>query len=159
MLAMLLAVIGTLMHHDLVRFDWIIAGLAVGSIVGVVIGLPLGVDIPMTAMPQFVAISHLFGAVAATLVGVDEYFAMATRPSTFVMTALGFEVILGALTVTGSFMAFAKLQELIGGNRSPTRDRTMGTSRCSSSRSVCSFINYSFPASRFCSSSCSPPPR
>ncbi len=115
MLAMLLAVIGTLMHHDLVRFDWIIAGLAVGSIVGVVIGLPLGVDIPMTAMPQFVAISHLFGAVAATLVGVDEYFAMATRPSTFVMTALGFEVILGALTVTGSFMAFAKLQELIGG--------------------------------------------
>ncbi len=115
MVAMLLAVVGTLLHHDIVRFDWIVAGLTVGSIIGVVIGLPLGIDIPMTAMPQFVAISHLFGAVAATLVGVDEYLALGARPTTFVMAALGFEVILGALTVTGSFMAFAKLQELVGG--------------------------------------------
>ena len=115
MVAMLLAVVGTLMHHEIVRFDWIIAGLAVGSIVGVVIGLPLGIDVPMTAMPQFVAISHMFGAVAATLVGIDEYLALANRPASPIMAALGFEVILGAMTVTGSFMAFAKLQELIRG--------------------------------------------
>jgi NAD(P) transhydrogenase subunit beta len=69
----------------------------------------------MTAMPQFVAISHMFGAVAATLVGVDEYFALGTTPPAPIMAALGFEVILGALTVTGSFMAFGKLQELIRG--------------------------------------------
>ena len=91
MVAMVLAVVGRLLHHDIVRFDWIVAGLAVGSIIGVVIGLPLGIDIPMTAMPQFVAISHLFGAVAATLVGVDEYLALAARPTTFVMAALGLE--------------------------------------------------------------------
>jgi NAD(P) transhydrogenase subunit beta len=66
-------------------------------------------------MPQFVAISHMFGAIAATLVGIDEYLALGTRPSTPVMIAMGFEVVLGALTVTGSFIAFAKLQELIGG--------------------------------------------
>jgi proton-translocating NAD(P)+ transhydrogenase subunit beta len=115
MLAMLFAVIGTLLHHDIVRFDWIIVGLVVGSFIGVVIGLPLGIDIPMTAMPQFVAISHMFGAVAATLVGIDEYFALGTTPSAPIMGALGAEVILGALTVTGSFMAFGKLQELIRG--------------------------------------------
>ena len=115
MLGMLFAVIGTLMHHDIVRYDWIIVGLVVGSFIGVVIGLPLGIDIPMTAMPQFVAISHMFGAVAATLVGIDEYLALGTTPSAPIMAALGFEVILGALTVTGSFMAFGKLQELIRG--------------------------------------------
>jgi NAD(P) transhydrogenase subunit beta len=115
MLAMLFAVVGTLLHHDIVRFDWIIVGLVVGSFIGVVIGLPLGIDIPMTAMPQFVAISHMFGAVAATLVGIDEYLALGTTPSAPIMGALGAEVILGALTVTGSFIAFAKLQELIGG--------------------------------------------
>ena len=115
MVAMLLAVIGTLLHHEIVRFDFLLVGLTIGSIVGVVIGLPFGIDVPMTAMPQFVAISHMFGAVAATLVGIDEYRALGNAPSTLVMAALGFEVILGALTVTGSFMAFAKLQELIRG--------------------------------------------
>ena len=115
MVAMLLAVIGTLLHHEIVRFDFLLVGLTIGSIVGVVIGLPLGIDVPMTAMPQFVAISHMFGAVAATLVGIDEYRALGNAPSAPVMAALGFEVILGALTVTGSFMAFAKLQELIRG--------------------------------------------
>ena len=115
MVAMLLAVVGTLLHHDIVRFDWILVGLAIGSIVGVVIGLPLGIDIPMTAMPQFVAVSHMFGAIAATLVGINEYLAQGNAPAPPVMFALGFEVILGALTVTGSFIAFAKLQELIGG--------------------------------------------
>jgi H+-translocating NAD(P) transhydrogenase subunit beta len=115
MVAMLFAVLGTLLHHDIVRFEYIIVGLVIGSFIGVVIGLPLGVNIPMTAMPQFVAISHMFGAVAATLVGIDEYFHLATTPSTPIMAAIGAEVILGALTVTGSFVAFAKLQELIGG--------------------------------------------
>ncbi|MEO8452379.1 MAG: NAD(P)(+) transhydrogenase (Re/Si-specific) subunit beta, partial [Gemmatimonadota bacterium] len=110
---MLLAVIGTLLHQEVVRFDWIIGGALIGSTIGLVIGKPLFVDIPMTAMPQFVAISHLFGAVAATLVGVNEYwlFKGATPPGT--MAALGFEVILGAMTVTGSFMAFGKLQEFL----------------------------------------------
>ena len=114
-IAMLLAVVGTLLHHDIVRFDFIVAGLIAGSLVGVIIGLPLGINIPMTAMPQFVAISHMFGAIAATIVGLTEYLALDTRPSGPVMVALSFEVILGALTVTGSFMAFGKLQEIITG--------------------------------------------
>jgi NAD(P) transhydrogenase subunit beta len=114
-LGMLFAVIGTLLHQQIVRFDWIIGGLLVGSAIGVVIGLPFGIKVPMTAMPQFVAISHMFGAIAATLVGIDEYLALGRHPSAPIMGALGFEVVLGSLTVTGSFMAFGKLQEILPG--------------------------------------------
>jgi NAD(P) transhydrogenase subunit beta len=110
-LGMLVAIVGTLVNHEIVRYDWILAGLALGT----VIGYPLGVYVPMTAMPQRIAISHMFGAIAATLVGIAEYVhlgegAEVSRP---VMAALGFEVLFGALTITGSFMAFGKLQELL----------------------------------------------
>jgi H+-translocating NAD(P) transhydrogenase subunit beta len=108
---MLLAIVGTLLHHDIVRYDWIIGGLVVGT----VIGIPLGLMVPMTAMPQRIAISHMFGALAATLVGIVEYREAAGAIDTVRMGALGFEVLFGALTVTGSFMAFGKLQELVPG--------------------------------------------
>ena len=55
--------------------SWIVAGL----VLGVVIGYPLGMYVPMTAMPQRIAISHMFGALAATLVGVAEYYAPRQR--------------------------------------------------------------------------------
>src|SRR5919201_4247579 len=67
---MLLAIVGTLVQREIVRYDWIVAGLALGT----VIGIPLGLLVPMTAMPQRIAISHMFGALAATLVGVAEYW-------------------------------------------------------------------------------------
>jgi NAD(P) transhydrogenase subunit beta len=108
---MLLAIVGTLLHHQIVRYDWIIGGLVVGTVIGV----PLGFMVPMTAMPQRIAISHMFGALAATLVGVIEYREAAGAIDTARMGALGFEVLFGALTVTGSFMAFGKLQELVPG--------------------------------------------
>jgi NAD(P) transhydrogenase subunit beta len=108
---MLLAIVGTLLHHDIVRYDWIIGGLVVGTVIGV----PLGFMVPMTAMPQRIAISHMFGALAATLVGIVEYREAAGAIDTVRMAALGFEVVFGALTVTGSFMAFGKLQELVPG--------------------------------------------
>ena len=106
---MLLAIVGTLLNHHIVRYDWILGGLVVGT----VIGIPLGFMVPMTAMPQRIAISHMFGALAATLVGIVEYREAAEAIDTLRMGALGFEVLFGALTVTGSFMAFGKLQELV----------------------------------------------
>jgi len=108
---MALAIVGTLFHHDIVRFDFIAAGLILGS----VIGYPLGMFVPMTAMPQRIAISHMFGALAATLVGVAEYHTHGGHLPHSTMAALAFEVLFGALTVTGSFMAFGKLQEFISG--------------------------------------------
>jgi NAD(P) transhydrogenase subunit beta len=110
-MGMALAIIGTLFHHEIVRFDFI----ALALILGTVIGFPLGMFVPMTAMPQRIAISHMFGALAATLVGVAEYRINEHGLPRSTMAALGFEVLFGALTVTGSFMAFGKLQEFITG--------------------------------------------
>ena len=109
---MLMAIIGTLMHLEIVTFTWIIAGLAIGSVVG----LAMGVWVPMTAMPQRTALSHAFGAFAAALVGISEFYREGGHlPNRFIMGALGFEVMLGALTTTGSLLAFAKLQGLVRG--------------------------------------------
>ena len=112
-LGMLMAIVGTLVHHEIVSYGWILAGLALGT----AIGWPLGTRVPMTAMPQRIAISHMFGAVAATLVGIAEYLHQAGLGvlGHGQMAALGFEVLFGALTITGSFMAFGKLQEFLPG--------------------------------------------
>lgn len=109
---MLMAIIGTLMHHEIITYTWILAGLAIGSVVG----LAMGVWVPMTAMPQRTALSHAFGAFAAALVGISEFYKTGGHPEgKFMMGALGFEVMLGALTTTGSLLAFAKLQGLVRG--------------------------------------------
>ena len=111
---MALAIIGTLAH--VVTWEWILIGLVVGSIAGYIIA----VYTPLTALPQRTALSHAFGAMAAALVGVAEFYkhysAGVVLPMDPVhMAALGFEVLLGGLTFTGSMMAFAKLQELMRG--------------------------------------------
>ena len=106
---MALAIVGTLVHHEIVSYQWIL----VGFILGTAIGLPLAVFMPMTHVPQRTALSHAFGALAAALVGTAEYYLNPGTLSTFTMTALSLEVILGFLTFTGSLMAFGKLQDLV----------------------------------------------
>ena len=108
---MLMAIIGTLLHHEIVTYTWILAGLAIGSVVG----LAMGLWVPMTAMPQRTALSHAFGAFAAALVGISEFYKHDGHVEPLIMGALGFEVMLGALTTTGSLLAFAKLQGLVRG--------------------------------------------
>lgn len=108
-LAMLVAVGATLRHHQLARYEWIIGGVLAGS----VIGIAMAVFIPMTKMPERIALSHAFGGLAAALVGVSEYSRHAGVLLTGKMAAIGFEVMLGALTFTGSLMAFGKLQGMI----------------------------------------------
>ncbi len=107
-LGMLLAVTGTLLHHGIVEYRWIVIALVLGTIIGV----PLG-RVQMTAVPQRTALSHAFGALCVTLVGTSEYFLQAPAVPTFTMSVLSVEVILGALTVTGSLMAAGKLQEIL----------------------------------------------
>lgn len=108
---MLMAIIGTLLHQEIVSYEWIIAGLLLGS----TIGGAMAYWVPMTAMPQRTALSHAFGAFAAALVGVSEYYNHGAGLGQFKLGAVGFEVMLGALTTTGSLLAFAKLQGLVKG--------------------------------------------
>jgi NAD(P) transhydrogenase subunit beta len=109
---MLFAVMGTLVNHQIVDYRWIAAGLALG----ILIGYPLGMWVPMTAMPQRIALSLSFSALAATLVGVAEYYTTVREQGTMgvvKMTALSFEVLLGSITVGGTLIAAGKLQEVI----------------------------------------------
>jgi NAD(P) transhydrogenase subunit beta len=123
-LGMLIAVVATLFKAEIISFEWILAGLLLGSLIGTAISL----RIPMTQMPERIALSHAFGGLATSLVGVAEYHrirdiaaALATAAEAghgmtrLEMGALGFEVFLGSLTFTGSLMAFGKLQGFITG--------------------------------------------
>ena len=110
-LGMLLAVVATLLRAEIVSYQWILVGLFVGSAIGV----PMAVFMPMTAMPQRTALSHAFGALAAALVGISEFFLNTPHIEHFTMFVLGLEVLLGSLTFTGSLMAFGKLQGILPG--------------------------------------------
>jgi NAD(P) transhydrogenase subunit beta len=107
-IGMLLAIGGTLLNHNIIEYKWIAIALVLGSIIGV----PLGM-VHMTAVPQRTALSHAFGAFCVTLVGTAEFYLRAPHVPPFMMSVLSMEVILGALTFTGSLMAAGKLQEIL----------------------------------------------
>jgi H+-translocating NAD(P) transhydrogenase subunit beta len=107
-IGMLLAVVGTLLHHGIVDYTWI----AIALVLGTVIGVPLGF-VQMTAVPQRTALSHAFGALCVTLVGTAEFYLRAPAVPKFMMAVLSLEIILGSLTLTGSLMAAGKLQEVL----------------------------------------------
>jgi NAD(P) transhydrogenase subunit beta len=107
-IGMVLAIGGTLLHHGIVDYKWIIIALVLGSGIGV----PLGM-VQMTAVPQRTALSHAFGALCVTLVGTAEFYLRTPDVPKFMMSVLSMEVILGGLTFTGSLMAAGKLQEVL----------------------------------------------
>src|SRR6266568_252339 len=109
-IGMLLAIVGTLLRHEVINYEWIVIAFLVGSAIGV----PLAYLMPMTAVPQRTALSHAFGALASALIGTAEFYR--ETPHGFVIVALIVETLLGFLTFTGSLMAFGKLQEIL-----PTR--------------------------------------
>jgi H+-translocating NAD(P) transhydrogenase subunit beta len=108
---MFAAIVGTLVGTEIVTWVWLLAGLAIGSI----IGAWMAIFVPMTAMPQRTALSHAFGALAAALVGIGEFLVKIDELGPVKRGALGFEIILGALTTTGSLIAASKLQGIIQG--------------------------------------------
>ena len=113
---MSLAVIGTMLHPQIVNFNWI----AVALVLGALAGIPLS-KVALTAVPQRTALSHAFGGLAAGLVGTAKYYLWAQQGqlTRFRMGAIAVEVILGFMTLTGSLIAAGKLQEVL-----PTRPIT-----------------------------------
>ena len=107
-IGMVLAIAGTLLHHGIIDYKWIVIGLVLGT----GIGIPLGM-VQMTAVPQRTALSHAFGALCVTLVGTAEFYLRTPNVPKFMMSVLSMEVILGGLTFTGSLMAAGKLQEIL----------------------------------------------
>ncbi len=109
--AMVLAMLGTLLTPGIVNWGWIAGAIALG----VAAGVPLS-WVPLTAVPQRTALSHAFGGLAAGLVGAAKYYLWLSEGpenlTAFRMTAISAEIILGFLTFTGSLMAAGKLQEV-----------------------------------------------
>ena len=112
-LGMLIAIIVTILKYTDNNFEWIIIGIVIGGLLGII----LSKYVQMTAIPQLVAIFNGFGGGASALVAIYEIlYPKESVISIFVLAAIAFSTILGSLTLTGSFIAFGKLQEII-----PTR--------------------------------------
>jgi H+-translocating NAD(P) transhydrogenase subunit beta len=104
-----LAIIATLFWPDITGQGYIL--IAVAVLIGSAIGVPLGLLVPMTAMPQRIALSHAFGGLAAGLIGIAHFYLERDDFSKFDLAVIGIEIGLGMLVFTGSLMAAGKLQE------------------------------------------------
>jgi len=108
------AIVGTLLDRQIVSFTWIIGGMVIGS----AIGWAAAKYVKMTSMPQMVGLLNGFGGGASALVAVAEFLKLAKNPpmpmDSSITIILG--VFIGGITLTGSFMAFAKLEGLVSGS-------------------------------------------
>jgi NAD(P) transhydrogenase subunit beta len=91
---------------------WIAVGLAIGA----TIGLTLALRVPMTAMPEMVALLNGFGGIASLLVACGDYLNKNADPYIAIsdqhwntLLAIGLATLVGGLTFTGSLVAYAKL--------------------------------------------------
>ena len=104
-----IAIVATLFWPDIDGEGYLL--IAVALLIGSAIGVPLGLLVPMTAMPQRIALSHAFGGLAAGLIGVAHFYLERSHYSKFDLLVIGIEITLGMLVFTGSLMAAGKLQE------------------------------------------------
>jgi NAD(P) transhydrogenase subunit beta len=116
-IGMLIAVVATFLllgGEGAAGYGVILGGMVVGGVIGALLAL----KIRMTAMPQMVALLNGFGGAASVLVAgaaLLEALARGQVPSAQFTIATALAGIIGAVTFFGSLVAFAKLEELIGG--------------------------------------------
>lgn len=114
-LAMLVAVVATVVGNDIASWEWILGGVIVGSGIGAYSAR----KVQMTSMPQLVAIFNGFGGAASAVVAAAELIHLIDTKADIVenvsITIMA-SVIIGSVTLTGSFIAYGKLQGIV-----PTR--------------------------------------
>ncbi|MEM6456097.1 MAG: NAD(P)(+) transhydrogenase (Re/Si-specific) subunit beta [Acidobacteriota bacterium] len=121
-LAMLIAVVGTMLELGTFSPTWIVTGLVVGGLIGAVAAL----KVEMTSMPEMVALFNGSGGAASALVATSVLWAAVVEPNAQATTAalLGgasaisgvLSILIGAVTLTGSIVAYLKLAGRISGN-------------------------------------------
>jgi H+-translocating NAD(P) transhydrogenase subunit beta len=116
---MLIAIVTTILNPNVLGFDLIILGLGIGAVIGTIIAL----RIQMTAMPQLIAAFHSLVGLAAVLVASAALYAPESygigitgqiKTASLIEMSLGAAI--GAITFSGSLVAFAKLQGLVTGD-------------------------------------------
>ncbi|MDX1700963.1 MAG: NAD(P)(+) transhydrogenase (Re/Si-specific) subunit beta, partial [Melioribacteraceae bacterium] len=113
-LGMFLAVVITLFDQRVLTFEYIIIGIIVGAAIGSVMAL----KVPMTGMPQMVGLLNGFGGGASALVAFAEYYHIINISGTLEISTgitVVLSVLIGAVTFTGSLIAFGKLQGIVTG--------------------------------------------
>ncbi len=111
-LGMLIAVTVTLLDREIITYEWIIAGIVLGTIVGVLAARL----VQLTAMPQLVAVFNGFGGAASATVAASDLLQAndaGDEVNTVAAVTIAASVIIGSLTLTGSLIAFGKLQGLV----------------------------------------------
>jgi len=114
-LGMFIAIVVTLFDQHVMTYEYILIGLIIGS----GIGLLFAYKTPMTGMPQMVGLLNGFGGGASMLVALSEFYKMKNfdafshELSTDVSVVLS--ILIGAVTFTGSLIAFGKLQGIVSG--------------------------------------------
>ena len=120
MIGMALAILTTIASPEVTSYGWILAGLAIGGVIGIVTAM----RIQMTAMPQLVAAFHSLVGLAAVMVAAAAFY----HPESFGITdaagqlklgsriEMSLGIVIGAITFSGSLIAFGKLQGILSGN-------------------------------------------
>ncbi|OBQ16444.1 NAD(P)(+) transhydrogenase (Re/Si-specific) subunit beta [Anabaena sp. AL93] len=111
---MLLAIVATMLDQHVLNYEMILVGLAIGSVIGTVIAY----KVQMTEMPQMVGLLNGLGGASSALIAVAEFWRLldSSQPIPLdVNISMLLDVLIGGVTLTGSFLAFAKLQGLISG--------------------------------------------
>jgi NAD(P) transhydrogenase subunit beta len=111
-IGMLIGIVVTMFSHEILSFEWIIAGMIVGSAIGVYIAR----TVEMTGMPEMVALLNGLGGGASVLVAGGEYLRDPLILSPDGLFTVGMSVFIGAVTFTGSIMAYGKLSGKLPGN-------------------------------------------
>ena len=118
-IGMIIAVVTTLLDPDVINYETILAGIVVGGAIGTIVAFKIN----MTALPQLVAAFHSLVGMAAVLVAVAAFY----HPEAYGIGVFGgigaasliemsLGAAIGAITFSGSVVAFAKLQGLVSGN-------------------------------------------
>ncbi len=114
-LAMLLAVLATVISNDIASWEWILVGVIIGSGIGAYSAR----KVQMTSMPQLVAIFNGLGGATSAVVAAGELIRLIDLdeliPQDVSVTIMA-SVIVGGATLTGSLIAYGKLQGVV-----PTR--------------------------------------
>ncbi len=114
-IGMLLAIVATLLDRQVLNYEMILVGLAIGSLVGAIAAQ----RVQMTEMPQMVGLLNGLGGAASALVAVAEFWRLLGTSQPIPLDAnisILLDVFIGGVTFTGSMVAFAKLQGIISGS-------------------------------------------
>ncbi len=118
-IAMLIAIMATLVDSKVLNFTEIIVGILIGSAIGTI----ASIRVPMTSMPEMVAIFNGVGGLASLFVAVSDYYyrffenhhTLEEEGLAIILTSVVVSILIGAITFTGSYIAYAKLSGTIDG--------------------------------------------